>query len=79
MLRLLLRAHVSCCVLAAIKIVNDLCLAVPDLCCCVRAFSSCGEGRLISSYSLKAAHSGGVSYCGSQALEHGLNSCGKWA
>ena len=78
MLRLLLRAQVSCCVLATIQTVNELFFGCAGLCCCVRAFSSGGERRLLSSHSLKAAHCGGVS-CGSQALEHRLNSCGKWA
>ena len=38
------------------------------LCCSERGrFSSCG---------VRASHCGGVSCCGSQALEHRLNSCG---
>ena len=65
------------------------------VCCCVRAFSSCGEwgllfvvvhGLLVAVVSLVAEHklwvqasvvvAGGLSSCGSRALEHRLSSCG---
>ena len=58
-------------------------LAVLGLCCCSRAFSSCGErgllfiavhGLLIAVVSLAAEH--GLWSCGSQALERRLSSCG---
>ena len=57
-------------------------LAVLGLCCCMRAFSSCGErgllfievcGLLIAVASLVAEH--GLRSCGSA----GFNSCGTWA
>ena len=55
-----------------------LSLAALGLCCCTRAFSSCGE---------RASHCGGFSCCGawtlgtqaSVAVAHGLSSCGSVA
>ena len=66
-------------------------LSVLGLCCCTRAFSSCGEqgllfiavrGLLIVVASLVAEHGlwcAGFSSCGSRALQRGLSSCGAWA
>ena len=53
-------------------------MAVLGLCCCVRAFSSCGA---------RASHCSGFSCCGAQALDarasvvvaRGLSSCGSRA
>ena len=69
-------------------------LVVLGLCCCMDFFSSCSEWGLLGLLivvtflvaehglsgmwaSVVAAH--GLSSCGSQALEHRLNSCGTWA
>ena len=61
----------SCNPLPATKIY--LVLAVLGLCCCTRAFSSCGERGLLSSF-------GGFSCLGVQALRClGFGSCGMWA
>ena len=38
------------------------------LCCCMRAFSSCGKQALPSSCGVQASHCGGFSYCRAQAL-----------
>ena len=67
-------------------------LAVLGLCCCTQAFPSFRKQGLLSSCGEQASHCGsfscyraralghaGVSSCSSQALEHGLNSCGTWA
>ena len=66
-------------------------LAVMGFCCCVWAFSSCGDQGLLSSCGGWASHCGsfsccrtwalgcsGFNSCGSQALEHSLSSCA-WA
>ena len=58
------------------------------LCCCVRAFSSCGEqgplffvvrGLLIAVASLLRSTRAGFRSCGSRALECRLSSCGAQA
>ena len=62
-------------------------LAALDLCCCARAFSSCGERGLLFCCSAQASHYGGFSCCGAWALgmrasvavAHGLSSCGSRA
>ena len=64
-------------------------MAVFALCCCTRAFFSCGErgllfvavrGLLIAVASLVAEHRcTGFSSCGSWALERRLSSCGSQA
>ena len=66
-------------------------LAALSLCCCVRAFSSCGErglllvavrGLLIGWLLLlqsTGSRRAGFSSCGMQALECRLSSCGAWA
>ena len=66
-------------------------LAALGLCCCTRAFSSCGEqgllfvvvhGLLIVVASLvgsMGSRRAGSSSCGLRALERGLSSCGAWA
>ena len=61
-------------------------LAVLGLCCCVRAFSSCGEWGLLFvavRWLLLLQGTGsrraGFSSCGSWALERRLSSCGAWA
>ena len=54
------------------------------LCCCTRAFSSCGERGLLFVGGEQASHCGGFSCCGTRALgarasvvvAHGLSSCG---
>ena len=52
-------------------------LAVLGLCCCVRAFSSFEEQRLLSDCGMRASHWGGFSCCRVQALGRvGLSSCG---
>ena len=38
------------------------------LCCCVRAFSSCGEQELLSSCGVRVSHGSGFSCCGAWAL-----------
>ena len=71
---------------------NILFLAALGLHWCTWAFPSCGEQGLLSSWSMRASHCGSFSCCrapalepanfsgcGSQALEHGLGSCGTWA
>ena len=45
-------------------------LVALDLCRCARAFSSCSEWGLLSSYGAKVSHCGGFSCCGPWALEH---------
>ena len=67
---------------------NFVCLflAVLGLCCCARAFSSCGERglfflgvcQLLLLWS-RGSRCVGFSSCGSGALECGFNSCGAWA
>ena len=63
-------------------------LAVLGLCCCMRAFSSCGEWGLLSvAVHRLLSHCGGFSCCGAWALgmrasvvvAHGLSSCGTQA
>ena len=65
-------------------------LATLGLCCCARAFSSCGEWRLlfvvvhglliaVASLVEPRLQMRGLGSCGSWALEHRLNSCGTWA
>ena len=54
-------------------------LAALGLCCCARAFSSCGEQGLLFSCGVRASHCGVLSCCRAQALEHRLSSCGAWA
>ena len=61
-------------------------MAVLGLCCCARAFSSCGEQGLLCCGAW-ASHCGGFSPCGARALgtrasvvvARGLSSCGSWA
>ena len=61
-------------------------LAVLGLCCCVRAFSSCGEQGLLF-VAVRGLLIAVASRCGVQALgtrasvvaAHGLSSCGSWA
>ena len=43
-------------------------LAVLGLCCCVEAFSSCGEQGLLFHCGARASHCGGFSCCGARAL-----------
>ena len=45
-------------------------LAVLGLCCCERAFSSCGEWRAILHCRARTPHCGGFSCCRAWALEH---------
>ena len=48
-------------------------------CCAVKAFSSCGERGLLSSWDARASHCGGFS-CGAWTLGHvGFSVCGSWA
>ena len=57
------------------------------LCCCVPAFSSCGEQGLLSNYGAQASPRGGFSCRGAQGLGTqalvvtacGLGSCSSWA
>ena len=59
-------------------------MAALGLCCCVRAFSSCGERGATLCCGAQASHCGGFSYCGARALGAqasvvvtcGLSSCG---
>ena len=44
-------------------------MAALGLCCCMRAFSSCGKWDLLSSYSARASHCGGFC-CRAWALGH---------
>ena len=50
-------------------------MASLGLCCCVQAFSSCGEWGLPSSCSMRASCCRGFSCCSSQPLELRLTSC----
>ena len=43
-------------------------MAALGLCCCVQAFSSCGEQGLLSSSGAWASYYSGFSCCGAQAL-----------
>ena len=62
-------------------------MAALGLCCCVWAFSSCGEGGATLGCGARASHCGGFSCCEAWALgtqasvvaAHGLSSCGSWA
>ena len=55
-------------------------LAVLGLHYCERAFSSCGEWRLLFGCSAWASHCGNVSCCRAWALGHeGFSSCDAWA
>ena len=51
-------------------------LAALSLCCCMRAFSSCSEWRLLSSLGALASHCGGFSCC--IVVAQGLIHCGSW-
>ena len=59
-------------------------LAVLGFCCCMQAFSSCGERGLLFLAVARDSHCGGFSCCGAWALgawasvaaAHGLSSCG---
>ena len=61
-------------------------MAALGLCCCARAFSSCGERGLLYC-GVQISHCGGFSCCRARALgvwasvvvAHGLSSCGSWA
>ena len=65
------------------KFIYLLFLTSLGLCCCSRAFSSCGERGLLF-VACWASHCGGFSWCGARALgagasvvaAHGLSSCG---
>ena len=61
------------------KLFIYLFFAALALCCCVHAFSSCSELRLLSSCCVWASHCSGFSYCGACALGHRFSSCGPWA
>ena len=54
------------------KKLQKMFLAILDLCCCVRAFSSCEQG-LFSSCGVRASHWGGFSY--GRAWTLGLSCC----
>ena len=62
-------------------------MAVLGLHCCMQAFSSCGKWGVTLPCGEWAAHCGGFSCCGAQALgtwasvvvAHRLSSCGSWA
>ena len=57
---------------------NSIYFAVLGLCCCARAFSSCGERGLLFC-GARASHCGGFS-CGAWALAYpGFSSCSMWA
>ena len=71
-----------------------LMLPVLGLCCCMDFFSSCSEQELLwllivvtflgAEHGLSGTRASvvaarGLSSCGSQGLEHRLNSCGIWA
>ena len=47
---------------------NFLFMAVPDICRCTRASSSCGQWGLLSSCGAWASHSSGFSWCGTEAV-----------
>ena len=47
-------------------------MAIPGLHCCLQAFSSCSELGLFSHYGVWVSHCGGLSCCGTRALEHRL-------
>ena len=59
-------------------------LAVLGLCCCTKAFSSCGGQGLLSSCSVRALHGAGFSHCrhrlsgewASAVAAQGLGNCG---
>ena len=66
-------------------------VAALSLCCCLRAFSRCGEQGPLCSCGMQASHCSGFSCCGAwalglvgfsccllQALGQGLGSCGTW-
>ena len=54
-------------------------LAKLDLHCCMVFSLVVVRGLLIAAASLVAEHGLSFGSCGSQALEHRLNSCGAWA
>ena len=55
-------------------------MAAQALHCCVWAFTSCSEWRLLSSCSARASHCSGFSCCRARAPEHeGISSCSLWA
>ena len=56
-----------------------LLLAALGFCCCVWAFSRCGEWGLLSSSSVQASPCSGFSCCRAQALECRLSSYGAGA
>ena len=53
-------------------------LAALGLHCSTRAFSSCREQGLLSSWCVRASRRSGFSRFGAPALEHRLSSCGTW-
>ena len=48
---------------------------VLGLCCCTKAFWSCGEWELVSNCGMRDSHWGVFSCCRALALELGLSSC----
>ena len=62
-------------------------MAMLGLCCCTRAFSSCGEWKATLCCCVRASHCRGFSCWGAHALGTwasitvalGLSSCGPWA
>ena len=62
---------VTCCVAKAPQLFLkkfNLFLAVPGLCCCVQAFSSCSKGELLFSCGVRASHCSGFFCCRAQDL-----------
>ena len=53
--------------LFVLKLINSF-LAALGLCCCMWAFSSCGERRLTLRCGARASHCGGFFCCGARAL-----------
>ena len=55
-------------VLSIVLFIYCLFLAMLFLCCCMQAFSSCGEWEVLSSCGAQASHCGGFCYCRARAL-----------
>ena len=54
-------------VLSIILFIYYLFVAVLILCCCMQAFSSCGEWELLPHCGAQASHCGGFCYCRAKA------------
>ena len=63
-------------ILILINYLINLFLSALGLCCCARAFSSCGDGGATLCCGARASHCSGFSCCRAWAVGRRLSSCG---